>query len=112
MRTTAAARRYAKALFSIAEESDGVAQIRAELTAIGEMVEESKELTDVLLTPLHPVEERKRVLATLCRDADFSDTVRNFLAFLVDQRLKLIDMTPQRAGAGTRDNTGDHQCYF
>ena len=91
MRTTAAARRYAKALFSIAEEFDGVAQIRAELTAIGEMVEESKELTDVLLTPLHPVEERKRVLATLCGDADFSDTVRNFLAFLVDQR-RLVDL--------------------
>ena len=96
MRTTAAARRYAKALFSIAREMDGVAEIRSELTAMSEMLEESRELSDVLLTPLHPVEERKRVLAFLCRNAGFRDTVRNFMAFLVDQR-RLVDF------AGIRD---------
>lgn len=90
MRTTAAARRYAKALFSIAQEDDAVDQIRAEMTAFGEMIAESKELADALLTPLHPVEERKRVLGALCREAGFSNTIRNFMAFLVDQR-RLVD---------------------
>ncbi|MFP6662303.1 MAG: ATP synthase F1 subunit delta [Myxococcota bacterium] len=90
MKTTAAARRYAKAVFSLAQEDDEVAGIRGELALIGEMIETSKELEDVLLTPLHPVEERKRVLAALILHAGVGATVRKFMAFVVDQR-RLVD---------------------
>lgn len=90
MKTTAAARRYAKALFALAQEEGRVAEIRSELGGLTDLIEQNPELSEALLTPLHPVEERKNVLDALTSEAGFSDTVRHFMAFLVDQR-RLVD---------------------
>jgi len=90
MRTTAAARRYAKALFTLAQEEGHVAEIRAELGELTDLIERSPELSEALLTPLHPVDERKNVLDDVTRQAGLSVTVRHFMAFLVDQR-RLVD---------------------
>ena len=90
MKSTAAGRRYAKALFTLAQEESRVAEIREELSNLSELVAQNPELSRVLLTPLHPVEERKNVLDALIREAGLSKTVRHFMAFLVDQR-RLVD---------------------
>ena len=90
MKSSAAGRRYAKAVFTLAQEDSRVAEVRQELSDLSELIEQNPELSRVLLTPLHPVEERKNVLDALIREAGISDTVRHFLAFLVDQR-RLVD---------------------
>ena len=90
MKTTAAARRYAKALFALAQEEGRVAEIRSELGGLTDLIEQNPELAEALLTPLHPVEERKNVLDALTGEAGLSPTVRHFMAFLVDQR-RLVD---------------------
>ena len=90
MKSTAAGRRYAKALFTLAEEDSRIAEVREELSGLSELVAQNPELSRVLLTPLHPVEERKNVLDAVIREAGLSDTVRHFVAFLVDQR-RLVD---------------------
>ena len=90
MKTTAAGRRYAKALFTLAEEEAHVAEIRTALGDLSELIAQNPELSRVLLTPLHPVEERKNVLDALIREAGSSNTVRHFMVFLVDQR-RLVD---------------------
>jgi F-type H+-transporting ATPase subunit delta len=90
MKSTAAGRRYAKALFTLAQEESRVAEIREELFNLSEFVAQNPELSRVLLTPLHPVDERKNVLDALIRKAGLSTTVRHFMAFLVDQR-RLVD---------------------
>jgi len=85
-----AAGRYAKALFMIASEDHRVREIRDELDTFAGLLTESRELREALLTPLHPASERKGVLREICGRLGTSPTLRNFYAYLIDQR-RLID---------------------
>ena len=86
MKSTAAALRYAKALFSLARDEHRTREVRQELENLGSLLDEHAELRETLLTPLHPLEQRKAVLAALASRLGSSPLVRNFLSFLVDQR--------------------------
>jgi F-type H+-transporting ATPase subunit delta len=92
MRTSAAARRYARALFSIASEDGAMESVRGELAAIGGLLEEHPELRNALFRPLHPVKERRAVLQQTAERVGSSPSVRNFLTFLIDQR-RLVDFS-------------------
>jgi F-type H+-transporting ATPase subunit delta len=85
-----AARRYAKALFSLAQEENRAAQVREEVERLGRQLAESAELRAVLLRPLHPVAQRRAVLAAVSERLGASSLLRRFLSFLIDQR-RLVD---------------------
>jgi F-type H+-transporting ATPase subunit delta len=91
MRRSAAARRYARALFALAREDDRIDAIRAELDALSQLLGENVELRQAIFRPLHPGAERRAVLQGVCQLLESSATVRNFCAFLVDQR-RVIDL--------------------
>jgi len=80
------ARRYARALFSLACESNAQAGVRRELEAVAAAFAASEPLRDALLRPLHPVAERRAVLSSVSQRLALGATVRNFLAYLIDQR--------------------------
>jgi F-type H+-transporting ATPase subunit delta len=90
MRSSAAARRYARALFSLAGEEGRVEEVRSELTELRRLFSESRELQHALFRPLHPVAERRSVLRDLTTRVGASRTVSNFFGYLVDRR-RLID---------------------
>jgi len=91
MARTAAAERYAKALFQLAKESGTVADIRRELRDLGTLLEENAELGDVLLQPIHPAGERRGVLNAITEKLAASTVLRSFYSFLIDQR-RLVDV--------------------
>lgn len=84
MPKSAAARRYAKALFSLAQEEGRTDDARAEIAALATLLRDHRELRDVLFRPLAPVAERKAVLSDLTARVGVSPTVRQFLALLLD----------------------------
>jgi len=86
----AAGRRYAKALFSLARETDRVNEVREELTRLGKLLGGNTELRAVLFQPLHPASERRAVLRAVCDAVGAGPLLRNFQSFLVDQR-RLVD---------------------
>jgi F-type H+-transporting ATPase subunit delta len=86
MAAATAPRRYARALFSLASEDNTVAAVRAELRSLGALLEASPELRDVLLQPLHPAAERRRVLEGVAEKLGASSLLRRFYAYLIDQR--------------------------
>jgi len=88
--TSAASRRYARALFSLAKDDRRVREIGDELNALVDLLAENAELQEVLLTPLHPVKERKAVLGAVADRLGLSSVVKNFGSFLLDQR-RLVD---------------------
>jgi F-type H+-transporting ATPase subunit delta len=90
MRSAAAARRYARALFALAREEDRIEAIQRELQQLSALLAESAELHDALFRPLHPVAERRAVLRDVSERLGASPTVQNFFTFLVDQR-RLVD---------------------
>ena len=96
MARTAAARRYAKALFALAREEGRVDAVRGELDALAALFERAPELQAALFQPLHPAAQRRGVLESVARRLSSSESVRNFYAFLVDQR-RIVDFPTIRA---------------
>lgn len=96
MRTSAAARRYGRALFSLAREEGRIDEVRGELRRFAELLEESRDLRDALLTPLRAAAQRRRVLDAVAERLGASPIVRHFFAYLIDQR-RLIDFAAIRA---------------
>jgi F-type H+-transporting ATPase subunit delta len=96
MQSSAAARRYAKALFAIAREAGSIPAIRAEIDAMASLLESDAALHRALFQPLHPVAERRSVLRGLCDRMSSSATIKNFFAYLIDQR-RLVDFDGIRA---------------
>jgi F-type H+-transporting ATPase subunit delta len=90
MRVSAAARRYARALFSLAQETQRVPDVRRELDEMAELLARSAELGRALFSPLHPLAERRALLRGLGERLGTSNLLRNFYAYLVDQR-RLVD---------------------
>ena len=86
MKSTTAAIRYAKALFALAKEEHRVTDIRGELDSLGSLLSENDELREALLTPLYPVAERKAILDAIADRGGLSPLMKNFCAYLIDQR--------------------------
>lgn len=86
-----AAHRYAKALFGLAQDEHCVRETREEIERVESLTAESRELREALLTPLHPVDERKAVLRAIAERAGVTRLVQNFLVYLIDQR-RLIEL--------------------
>ncbi len=86
MPAATAPRRYARALFSLASEENRVAGVRTELRSLGAALEASAELRDVLLQPLNPASERRRVLDGVADKLGASSLLKRFYAYLIDQR--------------------------
>jgi F-type H+-transporting ATPase subunit delta len=99
MKSGAAARRYARALFALAREEDRIEEIRRELDQLGALLAESPQLSQAILRPLFPSSERLRVLRAVCERLGSSDTVRRFCSFLVDQR-RIVELEAIRAAYG------------
>ena len=96
MARSAAARRYAKALFELAKESGQVAEVAGELTSMGDLLEGNPELHDVLFRALHPAAERRAVLDGVTDRIGARPAVKSFFSLLIDQR-RLVDFPSIRA---------------
>jgi F-type H+-transporting ATPase subunit delta len=88
--STAAGRRYAKALFAIAREDGSIEATTRELSALADLLDGNPDLQKALFRPLHPVAERRSALRSVADRLGSSATLQNFYSFLVDQR-RLID---------------------
>jgi F-type H+-transporting ATPase subunit delta len=85
-RASGAARRYARALFAIAREEWHVDEVGRELDALKTVLDESPELHAAVFQPLHPVAQRRAVLAGVLARLGATHSVRNFCSFLIEQR--------------------------
>jgi len=99
MAHAAAARRYAKALFSLAQDENRLSEVREELAQLGKLLADNAELRAVLFQPLHPAAERRAVLRAVSDALGASPLLHNFESFLVDQR-RLVDWAEIEAEYG------------
>lgn len=91
MKSSAAAIRYAKALFGLAKEERRLREVREELDRFAALLDAHTELAEALQQPLHPAHERKAVIRAVAPLVGQSPLLVNFFSFLVDQR-RFIDI--------------------
>lgn len=94
------AKRYATALFALAEEKKAVKKIGSDLTDLAAMWESSDSLRAVFLNPSFGAAEKLALLDALCARARVDDTVKNTLRLLAERR-RLVHL-PEIADAFTR----------
>lgn len=91
MKTGAAARRYAKAVFSIGVESGEFERIGQEIAGVVSAMELDATMKDILTNPLYDATVRKGIIAGLSDKKTFTPTTKNFLLLLVDKdRISLL----------------------
>jgi len=81
--------RYARALFSLAEEQALPDRVVDELNALERLLRDNRELRECLLNPFIPGERKQAVVAELF-DAVFIPLTRNFLQLLIEKRREPI----------------------
>jgi len=85
------AKRYAKALLSLASASGETAEIKKDLDAVAEAYQASRNLQSVVLNPVFTLEEKSGVLKGLAADLKVTKTSARFLDLLVVKgRFKFI----------------------
>jgi len=80
------AARYAKAIFQICLESQSLDSVSKDFSSLKNLFEVSKELQNFLVNPLVSRDSARQVVSQISRSASFSETTRNFLEFLAEQK--------------------------
>jgi len=92
VKNLAIARRYAKALLIIGKEDEQAEAYRDELDGVVRLLSEHKALETAIINPLHDMESRRNVLATMLQKVNLSDLMRSFILLLFDKgRIGFID---------------------
>lgn len=89
---TTLAKRYAKAMVEIGQEQNALDKYGQDLTNIVDMMEDSKDFRELLLSPVFTKEDKKRIADEILQKADTDHMVANFINLLIDR--KRIDQLP------------------
>ncbi len=79
------ARRYAKALLAIGREDGQADTYKEELGGFVNLLEEQKELEQVISNPLYDAESRKKVVQAVVKRSELSQVMASFLFLLFDK---------------------------
>lgn len=110
--TGEAGKRYAKALFELAEEANALDATEKDVALIGEAFGESPELRLVAASPLYAREDKAKALSALADKLSLSQTTKNFVAVMAangragdlpDAVRAFKAMAAKRRGATTAD---------
>jgi F-type H+-transporting ATPase subunit delta len=82
VKKTSVARRYAKALFELLDQSS-LTQTRASLTSLGEALQQSTDLQHVMASPAFSLDDKIGVLTELGRQSGCPPVGQNFLSQLI-----------------------------
>lgn len=86
MRNLVIAKRYAKALFSLAAKDKAVEQYGQELDQFVQLLRELPNLADAIENPLYPEATRKSLIKTVADKAGMAPIMRSFVNLLVEKR--------------------------
>ncbi len=89
------AKRYAKAIFTVAGEQKKVKEYGDVLSSFATMLEENAEMKDALVNPRYPQEVRQNVMGKLVAKAKVEKPLANFLELLTEK--KRVEILPEIA---------------
>jgi len=86
VRNLVIAKRYAKALFNLAEQDKAIEQYGQELDDFVRLLGEHPNLADAIRNPLYPEATRKSLFATMADKAGMTPIIRSFVNLLVEKK--------------------------
>jgi len=76
---------YARALYELAKENAEIDKIENEINSLNDLLKNSFDFKEMILSPTVRKEEKKNVLYKIADLNNFSKTLKNFLGFLVNK---------------------------
>jgi F-type H+-transporting ATPase subunit delta len=86
VRNLVIAKRYAKALFNLAQQTKGVEQYGNELDEFVKLLRGLPELADGIQNPLYPEAARKALFRSVADKAEMAPVIRNFVDLLIGKK--------------------------
>ncbi|MDY0361615.1 MAG: ATP synthase F1 subunit delta [Desulforegulaceae bacterium] len=86
MKNIVVGRRYAKALMLIGQSDNKVDEYAKEISAVAEVFESNKTLSDFLLNPVYGRSDRRQLLLKVVESLSVSDTMKAYVMLLFDKR--------------------------
>ncbi len=83
-------RRYARSLFEVAEESEAIERVRADLKLLGELKAQMPEFSDFLSSPAHGLMEKRKLIEQSFGNRLSEITVRFLLLLLTKRRISIL----------------------
>ena len=80
--SNATSKSYALALYEISKESSSVDMVENEMRSLNNLLDESLDFKQTILSPLTTVEDKKNVLSKIAEQNNFSLTSKKFLGFV------------------------------
>lgn len=80
------AKRYASALFDLADEQRSFDQVAADLQSLKRMLDDSADLRRLVSSPIMPRAEQGRGILAIARQAQVSELTRRFVGVLAENR--------------------------
>jgi len=80
------AKRYARALFDIAQKEDKIEDIYGELKEFSSILKKSEDLAEFFANPVFDNSDKSAVIGDILDKISMSTTTSNFLMLLVDKR--------------------------
>ena len=86
--------RYASALFELASEEKKLAEVEADVAAVGRLLDESQDLVRMVRSPVFSADDQGKAIAAIAAKAGLQPLVANFLRLLARNRrlFALIDI--------------------
>jgi len=83
---TTLAKRYARALVEIGQESNSLDKYGQDLSNLCQLVQASHDFREVLLNPVFTKEDKKRIAGEILKKIDTAPMVVNFVNVLIDRK--------------------------
>ncbi len=83
---TTLAKRYAKALVEIGQSNDALDKYGSDLTALTEIVSQSRDFREVLVSPVFTKEDKKKIAGEILTKIGADIIVKNFVNVLIDRK--------------------------
>ena len=80
------ARRYATALYDLADEQNLLDAVKADLDAVGALIDASADLRLLIQSPLFTRRDQARAIAAVLEHAGIAELVRRFVAVVAENR--------------------------
>lgn len=83
---TTLAKRYAKALVEIGQSNNALDKYGSDLTALKEIILESKDFREVLVSPVFTKDDKKKIAGEILAKIGADTVVKNFVNVLIDRK--------------------------
>ena len=76
------AKSYALALYELSKENSELDKIESEMKSFGQLLKESPDFKEMILSPTISKEDKKNVIFSIAEKSNFSQNLKKFLGFV------------------------------